>query len=79
MSTPHPETGRFAETFTQMGEALDAWLAKERVDRFASVVSGTRMAVSGTDLIGMGAAPSEAFSAILARALDDRLDGRAVG
>jgi hypothetical protein len=27
----------------------------------------------------MGATPSEAFSAILARALDDRLDGRAVG
>ena len=32
MTTPHPETGRFAETFAQMGEALDEWLAKDRVD-----------------------------------------------
>ncbi|NTW27966.1 MAG: hypothetical protein HGA39_01165 [Coriobacteriia bacterium] len=31
------------------------------------------------DLTGWGATPSEAFSAILARARDDRLDGRAVG
>ncbi len=36
MTTPHPETGRFAETFTQVGEALDAWLAKERVDALHS-------------------------------------------
>ena len=54
-------------------------LARERVERFVRVVSGTRMAVSGADLIELGVVPSEAFSAILARALDDRLDGRAVG
>lgn len=32
MSTPRPETGRFAETFAHMGKALDDWLAKDRVD-----------------------------------------------
>lgn len=53
--------------------------ARERIERFVGVLSGTRMAVSGRDLLEMGAEPSEAFSAILARALDDRLDGRAVG
>ena len=54
-------------------------LARQRVDRFVRVVAHARRAVSGADLIELGAAPSEAFSAILARALDDRLDGRAVG
>ena len=54
-------------------------LARQRVDRFVRVVSHVRRVVSGADLIDLGAAPSEAFSAILARALDDRLDGRAVG
>ena len=54
-------------------------LARERIDRFTRVVSVARMAVSGSDLIDLGATPSEAFSAILSRALDDRLDGRAVG
>jgi hypothetical protein len=53
--------------------------ARDRIDRFVGVLAGTRMAVSGSDLITFGATPSEAFSAILARALDDRLDGRAVG
>jgi hypothetical protein len=37
------------------------------------------MSVSGEDLIALGATPGTAFSAILARAFDDRLDGRAVG
>jgi tRNA nucleotidyltransferase (CCA-adding enzyme) len=53
--------------------------ARDRIDRFVGVLAGTRMSVSGSDLITFGATPSEAFSAILARALDDRLDGRAVG
>jgi hypothetical protein len=35
--------------------------------------------VGGADLIEMGATPGAGFSAILARALDDRLDGRAIG
>ena len=34
--TPHPETGRFAETFEQVGAALDAWLAEDRVDALRS-------------------------------------------
>jgi tRNA nucleotidyltransferase (CCA-adding enzyme) len=67
-----------AEALVNLWARADG-LASERIDRFAHVLYGARMAVSGTDLIGMGAAPSEAFSAILARALDDRLDGRAVG
>jgi tRNA nucleotidyltransferase (CCA-adding enzyme) len=54
-------------------------LARQRIEHYVGVVCGVRSAVSGADLIGMGAEPSEAFSAILARALDDRLDGRAVG
>jgi tRNA nucleotidyltransferase (CCA-adding enzyme) len=66
------------ETAVNLWARGDA-LARERIDRFVRVVSGTRIAVSGADLIELGAAPSEAFSAILARALDDRLDGRAVG
>ncbi|MCZ3386953.1 MAG: aminotransferase class V-fold PLP-dependent enzyme [Actinomycetia bacterium] len=38
MTTPRPETGRFSETFARMGDALDAWLAKERVDALRSPV-----------------------------------------
>ncbi len=67
-----------AETIVNLWARGDD-LARERIDRFVGVVSGTRMAVTGADLIELGAVPSEAFSAILARALDDRLDGRAVG
>jgi hypothetical protein len=67
-----------AETTVNLWARGDA-LARERIGRFVRVVSGTRKAVSGADLIELGAEPSEAFSAILARALDDRLDGRAVG
>ncbi|MDR3687233.1 MAG: polya polymerase, partial [Coriobacteriia bacterium] len=54
-------------------------LARERVERFLGELAGVRLAVSGADLIAMGASPGAGFSAILARALDDRLDGRAVG
>jgi hypothetical protein len=53
--------------------------ARERIERFLGEVAGVRPAVSGEDLIAMGATPSQAFSDILAKALDDRLDGRAVG
>ncbi len=63
-----------------------AWLrsasgrtALERVDRYLCDLSHVKPAVSGRDLIEMGAQPSPAFSAILAAALADRLDGRAVG
>jgi len=54
-------------------------LARERIEHYVDVVSRVRMSVNGADLIDLGAPPSEAFSAILARAFDDRLDGRAVG
>ncbi len=54
-------------------------LARERLERFATVVACVKPAVSGHDLIAMGVAPSEVFSAILAQARDDRLDARAVG
>jgi hypothetical protein len=67
-----------AETTVNLWARGDA-LARERIGRFVCVLSAIRMAVSGADLIELGAEPSEAFSAILARALDDRLDGRAVG
>ncbi len=52
---------------------------RERVERYSTEVSCIEPAVSGRDLIEMGAQPGEAFSAILATARDDRLDGRAVG
>lgn len=52
---------------------------RERIERFVTTLSKVRPAVTGRDLIVMGAAPGEAFSAILSRAFDDTLDGRAVG
>lgn len=54
-------------------------LVRERVERYVNEVSRVRPAVSGNDLIEMGLTPSAHFSAILAQALDDRLDGKAVG
>ena len=66
------------------GTLVVAWaragaLGRERIERFLRELAGTRLAVGGADLIALGANPGDAFSAILARALDDRLDGRAVG
>jgi hypothetical protein len=52
---------------------------RERVARFSDELWNVRPAVSGDDLVAMGLAPSQAFSAILARALANRLDGRVVG
>jgi hypothetical protein len=54
-------------------------LVRQRIERFLGTLACVRPAVSGSDLIAMGATPGDGFSAILARALDDRLDGRAVG
>jgi tRNA nucleotidyltransferase (CCA-adding enzyme) len=54
-------------------------IAKVRIERFLGELAAVRLTVSGKDLIAMGAIPGDGFSAILARALDDRLDGRAVG
>jgi tRNA nucleotidyltransferase (CCA-adding enzyme) len=52
---------------------------RRRIERYLDELKGVRPAVSGADLIAMGAVPGDAFSAILARTLDDRLDGRAIG
>jgi tRNA nucleotidyltransferase (CCA-adding enzyme) len=71
----HPLTPETVAILWARGDAL----ARERVERFLGHLSGVRLAVSGADLIAMGAAPGAGFSAILARALDDRLDGRAIG
>ena len=54
-------------------------VARERIERHLTQLASTRVAVSGADLIAIGATPGGSFSAILARAFDDRLDGRAVG
>jgi tRNA nucleotidyltransferase (CCA-adding enzyme) len=54
-------------------------VARGRIERFSGELAAVRPAVSGRDLIALGAEPGETFSAILARARDDRLDGRAVG
>ncbi|MDO8963701.1 MAG: CBS domain-containing protein [Coriobacteriia bacterium] len=53
--------------------------ARARVDRYITELSPIRLEVTGDDLAALGAAPSPAFSAILHRALADRLDGAAVG
>jgi hypothetical protein len=49
------------------------------VEHYLADVMTVVPAVNGADLIAMGAVPGEGFSAILAQALDHRLDGRAVG
>ncbi len=54
-------------------------VARERLEHFERVVSRIRPAVTGRDLLELGAEPSEVFSDILSRARDDRLDGRVVG
>jgi tRNA nucleotidyltransferase (CCA-adding enzyme) len=68
----------FPETILALWAAGDA-LTKERIERYLGTLADVRSAVDGSDLIAMGAPPSEAFSAILSRALDDRLDGRFIG
>ncbi|MHB1340329.1 MAG: CBS domain-containing protein [Coriobacteriia bacterium] len=53
--------------------------ARKRIERFIEVLTGVRASVSGDDLVALGLQPGPGFSAILAQALADRLDGRAVG
>jgi tRNA nucleotidyltransferase (CCA-adding enzyme) len=53
--------------------------ARERVERYLDVLSEVRITVSGDDLTDLGMEPGPGYSAILAQALGDRLDGRAVG
>lgn len=54
-------------------------LVRERVERYAKLLKRAKPAVNGSDLIALGATPGESFSAILAQARDDLLDGRAIG
>lgn len=54
-------------------------LVRSRVERFAFEISCIEPAVTGHDLIALGAQPGEGFSAILAQARDDVLDGRVSG
>lgn len=53
--------------------------SRARIERYASSLARVRPAVTGADLVALGAQPGPAFSAILDRALADRLDGKAVG
>jgi len=50
-----------------------------RVEEYVRVLAPTRASISGADLIELGLEPGPAYSAILAQARADRLDGRAVG
>lgn len=59
--------------------AVGERLGRERIERYLDVLSGVRIAVSGDDLTALGMEPGPGYSAILAQALGDRLDGRAVG
>ncbi|MDZ4169042.1 MAG: CBS domain-containing protein [Coriobacteriia bacterium] len=54
-------------------------VSRSRIERYVRTLAAIRPSVSGADLIALGAEPSEAFSAILARTRDDLVDGRAVG
>lgn len=53
--------------------------ARARVEKYARELVHVKAAVSGEDLVALGLTPGPEFSAILDRALDDRLDGVAVG
>jgi len=54
-------------------------LGRQRIEHYAAELSHVRPAVSGDELVALGYRPSARFAAVLARALADRLDGRAVG
>ncbi|MBI5231719.1 MAG: CBS domain-containing protein, partial [Coriobacteriales bacterium] len=59
--------------------AIGNGLVRERIEHYLRDLARIKPAVSGADLLELGYAPSERFSDILARALDARIDGRAVG
>ncbi len=67
-----------AEALVVLWSAVST-LARERIESFVSELAPLKPAVNGEDLIAMGAVPSEAFSDVLSRARDDRLDGVVVG
>jgi aromatic-L-amino-acid/L-tryptophan decarboxylase len=51
----NPETGRFGETFEQVGTALDVWLATDRVDALRSTVDWRRELSGPLPQHGVGA------------------------
>jgi len=67
-----------AEVITNLW-AMGDDTSQARIQRYCCELAHIKTAVDGADLIALGATPSPAFSAILARALDDRMDGRFVG
>ncbi|MDP2401046.1 MAG: hypothetical protein Q8M66_03630, partial [Actinomycetota bacterium] len=54
-------------------------LVRRRVEYFVDILSRIKPSVSGDDLTAEGLTPGPLYSAILAEALDARLDGKAVG
>ncbi|MDO8916280.1 MAG: hypothetical protein Q7W16_09390 [Coriobacteriia bacterium] len=71
----HPLANETVAVVWALGEPA----VRERVERYLTGLSHVRAAVSGADLLALGAQPSPVFSAILDAALADRLDMRAVG
>lgn len=70
--------GVAAETLVNLF-ALGDEVVRRRVERYLGELAAIRPAVTGADLIALGAEPSAAFSDILARARDAVLDGRVSG
>ena len=68
-----PETRRLRPVAGDVLGSASAWTGS------SPTLSPVRLEVTGEDLTSLGAEPSAAFSAILAQALADRLDGVAVG
>jgi tRNA nucleotidyltransferase (CCA-adding enzyme) len=71
-------SGLPAETLPVLWQACRP-AGRERIDRFLTELSHVRPTVSGADLVALGYAPSPRFAGVLAQAMADRLDGRAVG
>ncbi len=59
--------------------AVGGALERERLERYLTKLAATKPAVSGSDIAALGMPPGPGYSAILAQALADRLDGKAVG
>jgi aromatic-L-amino-acid decarboxylase len=55
MTMPCPETGRFEQTFQQMGAALDAWLRSDRVDALRSQTDWRNELARDVPVEGIGA------------------------
>ncbi|MBN2847604.1 MAG: CBS domain-containing protein [Coriobacteriia bacterium] len=67
-----------AETLLYLWATGDASVS-DRVEEYVRVLAPMRPSVTGADVIELGLQPGPAFSAILAQARADMLDGKAVG